>query len=114
MNMNVKDVLAEARNVIAEPRSWCKHFLSANTFRSRTEIDSEFAVRFCLAGSVQKAIMNLSGETHCEKNEHIDVYSKIINILTHELGQNIFVWNDSTLTKHADVIDLLDSTIEKL
>ena len=101
------ELYKEARQILSDPTHWTiGSFARSKTGRDVSPLDPE-AVSFCLLGVLAK----VNGLNRKYNDTH-DLSSYIRSHLPE--GANLVCFNDDPLTKHEDVLDLLDRTIAKL
>ena len=110
---DIKDVLVEARKIIASKENWCQLTYARDADGKACDTKGKLAFSFSLDGSVLRAIENLGFKKFGMRIEIFDLLEESIN------GDSIIVeppsrWNDDPDRKHHDVLQLLDRTIEGL
>lgn len=100
MSQLLKDLKA-IRWLLNDKSSWTKRAAARDKHSHPCDPNSEKATRWCLVGAHQYIIRN--------DNFRTDNISRTL----HRLTKGNVSFNDSPLTKHQDVLDMLDKAIER-
>lgn len=108
----VLSVLRLAREMIASPERWTKGALARDRDGYPISIHdslSDGACQWCAIGAIQQACVDMQMEIDVEIKARGELQTSIPDGMVH-----IDVFNDAPNTTHADILALLDETIERL
>ena len=108
MKEQVITILQKARETISKPDAWTRQAYARDSIGKPAMPDSHEACSFCVWGSLFSAAPN-------DKDLRNEAGRQLIQQLgkTHD-DSSLVKFNDSCNTKHQDVLDLFDATIERL
>lgn len=104
-----QQTLIEVRELLSDPARWTKGVSARDESGRTTNAGTKYAVCWCLLGAIHKCTYHL--------NEKIIVRNSICNQLYKRLDyplQSLHHFNDDLNTKHSDVLNLLDRTIDTM
>lgn len=84
--------LREARNLLERPGGWIQG-------------NAELNGSYCLTGALNKVCEIIDGE---------EIYWDLLQDVRRVIGRHLPTWNDTPGRTQAEVIDLLDETIQRL
>lgn len=108
--------LTVARSLIEKPENWTQHAFARDAHGGRINVNSPNAKCFCLAGALQRAyykpglVPNTGGSRLCSGAIPLTDSARAIG----SCNGSFVDYNDDPKTTHADVLWLLDATIERL
>ena len=102
MNDTALEILATARELIAEPEHWQQGMYASNRDGLGTAPTSPGAIKFCIIGAFSRVAWSLDTEADCEAK---DVLRKFLGV------RNLIEYNDRH--SHAEVLAALDGAIEQ-
>ena len=104
MNDTALEILATARELIAEPEHWQQGMYASNRDGFGTSASSPSAIKFCIMGALSRAAFSLDSE--------IEAVREAENILRGFLGvRSLVTYNDHH--SHAEVLAALDGAIKQ-
>src|SRR3974390_3229322 len=107
--MKVLDVLKATRSILEKPERWTQGASARNAVGHVVNFADSDAVCWCLTGAIQKAVY---GDIDVLV---LDAMNYAFNEIDRTLGYSgILGWNDWPLRTHDEVLELLDSTIDRL
>ena len=97
--MNVREALIAVRELLTDPKHWTQGFYARDEAGGLMDPKDSRAACWCLLGACRKV-----ADTY-DNSERLGIF------LSGVQDESIVSFNDHPLTKHEDVLNLLDKTI---
>lgn len=104
----------EVKAVIDEPGKWCKGSYAQRANGHLTGEKDPLACRFCLSGATNRPLISAHSHDMNARGAMRIVLDDVIKTTTGKSMTSIVSFNDANKTTHADVMRVLDKTIERL
>lgn len=110
----VSDILAEARDKIADPKRWTRGAMARDAQIRGTYHSAPDACRWCAEGAI-RSVFVAHGSLISSHRPWIDLWTRAFAALKGQIPgeyDEIADFNDHARTKHEDVLALFDRAIE--
>ena len=102
------DVLTITRDLLQEPGAWVQGCHAQNDRGEEIAPEEPDAVCFCLEGAIIRALTKL-GES-AESSELLEMDAELMG----DDGEYMSMWQDRAERTHAEVLERVDATLERL
>ena len=115
-NKEILDVLLRSKELLSDKDKWTKGYAARDAEGNATGFDADESHSYCMMGAIAKVTHDMKNEIPSDNFNKLrtDCYMELdaaINLITDFVG--IARFNDHELTKHKEVIGVLDFMIRQ-
>jgi hypothetical protein len=97
-------ILVEARKILSEESAWCRRHAAVDANCMDVAPHSGAACKWCIMGALHRV---------CKTENYDDIPFNITYALRQVIHGEIAEFNDSPVTTHKDVLEMMDKAIER-